>query len=578
MATASNRFELEATPASKGLALGRARVVYPLHFEVEAEPIAPRDVSAEIARFEAALATVRGELKTMRAKLEGPLRRDLEEFIDAHALMLDDPEFTEGVPQRIQRDLLRATAALQAQRDRLATAFDSIEDPYLRGRREDLDQVVGRVFAALMRADAPAPKRGAQTAGEVLICESLAPTELDHWHEHGVLGVVLAGGSSFSHAAILARSLRLPLVVGADDALARVHDGDLVIVDGDNGRGIVRPDALDLSRLRAYQRGAARVQRERARLKTARTVTKDGVPIALFVNAEQPAELAQARRVGCAGVGLFRTEFLYLKRNELPTEEEQFKTYREAVIAMAGRPVTLRTLDLGADKAAHLLDVAEEPNPALGLRGLRLSLARRAVFTTQLRAMLRASAYGPVRVLLPMVASVDETRVARALLSACRESLVDAGVPVAESVELGAMIEVPSAALISAELARELDFLAIGSNDLVQYTVAADRNNAAVSSVYDPLSPAVLRLLALVVENADRAKKPLSLCGELAGDPAFLPLLIALGLTELSMRPDALLDVRERVLGVSRKALRAKRAKLVEATDRAEVEAVLASL
>lgn len=577
MAAPANRIELEATSASKGLVCGRARLVYPLHFEVEPEPIAPREVAAEIARFEAALATVRGELRAMRAKLEGPLRRDLGEFIDAHTLMLEDPEFTDAVPERIRRDLVRASAALQAQRDRLAAAFDSIEDPYLRGRREDLDQVVSRVFAALMRADAPPPKRGAQ-AGEVLVCDSLAPTELDHWHEHGVMGIVLAGGSAFSHAAILARSVRLPLVVGASEALSKIHDGDLVLLDGNLGRVIVRPDALDLSRLRAYQRSSAKLQRERARLKSAPTVTRDGVEISLYVNAEQPAELANARRIGCAGVGLFRTEFLYLKRGELPTEEEQFKAYRDAVIAMAGRPVTLRTLDVGADKAAHLLDIAEEENPSLGLRGLRLSLARRAVFTTQLRAMLRASAYGPVRVLLPMVASIDETRLARSLLAACRDSLVDAGVAVAESVDLGAMIEIPSAALISAELARELDFLAVGSNDLVQYTLAADRNNSAVSAVYDPISPAVLRLLALVVENAERAGKPVSICGELAGDPAFVPMLLALGLTELSMRPDALLDVRERVLGVSRKSLRAKRNRLIEAVDRADVEAVLASL
>ena len=577
MPASTNRIELEATPASKGLVCGRARLVYPLHFEVEPEPIAAREVPGEILRFEAALATVRGELRAMRAKLEGPLRRDLGEFIDAHVLMLEDPEFTQAVPERIRRDLVRATAALQAQRDRLAAAFESIEDPYLRGRREDLDQVVARVFAALMRADAPPVKRGAQ-AGEVLVCESLAPTELDHWHEHGVIGVVLTGGSAFSHAAILARSARLPLVVGASDALAKIHDGDMVLVDGENGRVIVRPDALDLSRLRAYQRSAARLQRERARLKSAPTVTRDGVEISLYVNAEQPAELALARRIGCAGVGLFRTEFLFLRRGELPGEEEQFKAYRDAVIAMAGRPVTLRTLDLGADKAAHLLDIAAEENPSLGLRGLRLSLARRAVFTTQLRAMLRASAYGPVRVLLPMVASIDETRLARSLLLACRDSLVDAGVPVAESVELGAMIEIPSAALISAELARELDFLAIGSNDLVQYTLAADRNNAAVSAVYDPVSPAVLRLLALVVENADRANKPVSICGELAGDPGFVPMLLALGLTELSMRPDALLDVRERILTVSRKSLRAKRIRLIEAIDRADVEAVLAAL
>lgn len=571
------RYEMAATAVARGLALGRARLVYPLHFEVELEPVSPREVPAEIARFEAALATARRELEALRARLSGPLQRDLEEFLDAHVLMLSDPELAEGVPERIRRDLVRATAALKAQRDRLASAFDAIEDAYLRGRREDLDQVVGRVFAALMRGEAPPQKGRSARHDDVLVCESIAPAELDHWHEHDVLGVVLSGGSAYSHSAILARSLRLPMVCGAAEALTRIHDGDLVLVDGDHGRVVVRPDALDLARLREYQRSATRAKREQSRLRKAPSVTRDGAEIALHINAEQPVDFALGRRLGCAGVGLFRTEFLYL-RGEPPGEEEQFKVYRDAVIAMAGRPVTLRTLDLGADKAsAASLDVATESNPALGLRGLRLSLARRPLFHAQLRAMLRASAYGPVRVLLPMVACIDEVRVARAQLNAVREQLAGLGVPMAEQVDLGAMIEVPSAALVSAELARELEFLAIGSNDLVQYTVAADRNNAAVSSVYDPLNPAVIRLVALVVENAERARKPVSLCGELAGDRKYLPLLLALGLTELSVRPGVLLDVRERLLALSKKALRAKRTRLLEATDRADVEAVLES-
>lgn len=572
------RFEMAAQPVSRGMALGRARVVYPLHFEVELESIAPREVPQEIARFETALATARRELESMRARLSGPLQRDLEEFLQAHMLMLADPEFTEGVPERIRRDLVRATAALKAQRDRLASAFDAIEDAYLRGRREDLDQVVGRVFAALMRGDATVPKSRSARHDDILVCDTVAPAELDHHAEH-MLGMVLAAGSAFSHSAILARSLRLPMVCGASEALAKIHDGDMLLVDGDNGRVIVRPDALDLARLREYQRAATRARREQSKLRKAPTVTKDGVEIGLYVNAEQPQDLALARRLHCAGVGLFRTEFLFLRQGEPPGEDEQFKVYRDAVIAMAGRPVTLRTLDLGADKAANAsLDVAPEQNPALGLRGLRLSLARRQMFASQLRAMLRASAYGPVRILLPMVACVEEVRTARAQLQATREQLASQGHAMAESVDLGAMIEVPSAALVSAELASELEFLAIGSNDLVQYTCAADRNNAAVSSTYDPLNPGVIRLLALVIENADRARKPVSLCGELAGDPTFLPLLLALGLTELSVHPGVLLDVRERLLTLSRKSLRAKRQRLVEATDRADIEALLDSL
>jgi phosphotransferase system enzyme I (PtsI) len=353
----------------------------------------------------------------------------------------------------------------------------------------------------------------------------------------------------------------------------------MVLVDADAGHVIVSPDALDLARLRRHQRDARRAQRQLARLRSAQTLTTDGVEIELHVNAEQPADIAAARRLGAAGVGLFRTEFLYLRHGEAPGEDEQFRAYRDAVIAMAGRPVTLRTLDLGADKAAgSALEIAPEQNPALGLRGVRLSLARRALFQVQLRAMLRASAYGPVRILLPMVTSVAEVRLARGLLGAARASLEDAGSATAEAVELGAMIEVPAAALISAEIASEADFLAIGSNDLVQYTLATDRNNAAVSAHYDPLHPAVLRLLALVVENAQRARKPLSLCGELAGDPRFVPVLVALGLTELSMHPNAILEVRETVLRVSRKSLRARARRLLAATGRDEVEQLLSEL
>ena len=573
------RLELEGIAAARGLALGRARVLYPTRFEVEPEPLPPREVPAELERLERALDSARAELKSLRAKLSGEFAREVAEFIDAHVLILDDPEFVGGVTERIRRGQMRATAALKAQRDRLAAVFDAIDDPYLRSRREDLDQVVARVFAALMRGDGKPGAKSRAEAATILVCDTIAPAELDHWHEHGVLGAVFAGGSAFSHSVILARGLRLPVVCGASEALTRIRDGDMVLVDADAGRVIVSPDALDLARLRQHQRDARRALRQRARLKSAETLTTDGIEIELHVNAELPADIAAARRLGAAGVGLFRTEFLYLRHGEPPGEDEQFRAYRDAVIAMAGRPVTLRTLDLGADKAAgSALDIAPEPNPALGLRGVRLSLARRSLFQTQLRAMLRASAYGPVRILLPMVTTVAEILAARQLLAATREALELAGTATAETIELGAMIEVPAAALISAEIAREVDFLAIGSNDLVQYTLATDRNNAAVSAHYDPLHPAVLRLLALVVENAARARKPVSLCGELAGDPRFVPVLLALGLTELSMHPNAILEVREAVLRLSRKSLRARGRRLLAAVDRGEVEEIIAEL
>jgi phosphotransferase system enzyme I (PtsI) len=573
----TQRYEIEGSAVSRGLALGRARVIYPARFEVEPERIAVREVAAELARLSAALDAARGELKHLQHGLRGSLKRELTEFIESHALILEDPDFGDAVADGIRRGRMRASAALKAHRDRLAAAFDAIEDPYLRSRREDLDQVVGRVFAALMRGPGRAPEtRRERSEVEILVCESLAPSDLDHWHGMGLLGVALAGGSSYSHAAILARHLRVPMVCGATTALARVRDGDLVLVDGDAGRVVLAPDAFDLARLRAYQRDAAREQRQRARLRSTATRTRDGQAIGLYVNAEHPRDIAAARRLGVAGVGLFRTEFLYLRHTEPPGEEEQFRAYREAVLAMAGRPVTLRTLDLGADKAAgSAIELASEPNPALGLRGVRLSLARPALFETQIRAMLRASAYGPVRILLPMLCGLDEAVAARAVISRCTSELAAAGTAVSETLEVGAMIEVPSAALVSAELARALDFLAVGSNDLMQYTLAADRNNAAVSALYDPLHPGMLRLLALVVENAHRARKPISVCGEIAGDAQFAPLLLTLGFTDLSMHPSAILEVREALLGLSRTAQRRRLGRLLECTSRAEVEALL---
>ena len=571
------RIELAGIPGSPGLALGRARVIYPARFEVESAPLPPGEVASELARFDAALVAARAELGALRQRLRGSLKRELAEFIDAHALILDDREFADGVREGIRRHHLHATAALKAHRDRIAAAFEAIEDPYLRSRREDIDQVVGRVFSALMRGDPAGAEPRKRDAAEIVVCDSAAPAELGHWHEHGALAVVLAGGSTYSHAAILARSLRWPQVCAVAGVLSQVRDGDLLLADGDNGRVIVRPDALDLARLREWQRADGRLRRARERLRSAESRTRDGVEIALHVNAEQPADLAQARRMGAAGVGLFRTEFLYLGHAEPPGEDVQYRAYREAVLAMAGKPVTLRTLDLGADKAAGTaVDVAPEANPALGLRGLRLSLARPQLFQRQLRAMLRASAYGPVRVLLPMIAGVEEARLARVTFEHCRAMLARDGAPMAERVELGAMIEVPAAALVSAELAREMDFFAVGSNDLVQYVLAADRNNAAVSGLYDPLHPAVLRLLALVAENAAQAGIPVSVCGEIAGDPRFLPVLLALGYTEFSMRPNALLEARAALQNLSRKALRARARRLLEATSREEIEALFA--
>jgi phosphotransferase system enzyme I (PtsI) len=569
------RIELEGIGAAQGMVVGRARVLYPTHFEVDVETVTAAAVPAESARLSAALETARAELKTVRARLSGELKRELADIVEAHGAILDDPLLEREMAERIRRERLSAEAALKAQRERLLAAFDAIEDPYLRARRDDVEQVLARVYAALKRGTSTPTKRGADDV--VLVCETLSPADLLHAHEHGLLGIVQSSGSPYAHSAILARSLKLPHLVQVREALNRIRDGDHVLVDGAEQRAIVHPDALDLARLRAHQAEARRDERRRSKLKSAATRTTDGARIALHVNAEKAEEIAVARRLGAAGVGLFRTEFLFLRAGEPPDEDEQFRAYRDAVIAMAGRPVTLRTLDLGADKVPQgVMDLRREENPALGLRGVRLSLARPDVFAMQLRAMLRASAYGPVRILLPMVSRVDEVLASRALLEACRADLVAQRHAIAEEIELGAMVEVPGAALASAGLQRAVDFLAIGSNDLTQYTLAADRNNADLAQTYDPLHPAVLRLIALTVDNARRARKSISLCGELAGDPRMTALLIALGLTELSLHVGAVLEVREVVLGLSRKTLRGRRDRILEALNREELDALLA--
>jgi phosphotransferase system enzyme I (PtsI) len=571
----TTRTELEGSIAAKGLALGVARVVYSTKIDVETEPLLASGVPNEVKRFEGALKTARAELANLSDKVSGALARDLSEIIDAHAMILDDPEFTDAVVQLIRKEQLRATAALKRQRDLLAEAFDAIDDPYLRGRRDDLDHVVSRVYAALQRGGAE-PERKASAEGQILVCDTVPPAELAQLADSGLRGLICTASSPYSHTAILARGLRLPFACGVKHALSIVHEGDPILLDADQGRIIVRPDNIDLSRFRTQQKEADRLRKQRARIKVADARTRDGVAIKLYVNAENADAIAAARRAGADGVGLFRTEFLFMKRRELPSEDEQFRAYRDAIVAMAGRPVTLRTLDLGADKAlGGPLEMAAEENPALGLRGIRYSLARKDIFSVQLRAMLRASAYGPMRILLPMVSSVEEVREARELIELCTDEVRRSRHPVADEIPLGAMIEVPAAALVSADIARHADFLAVGSNDLAQYVLAADRNNAAVAGNYDPLHPAFIRLLFLVFDNARQAKRPLSVCGEIAGDPRYTPLLVALGLTEFSMHPNALADVRESVAALSRKALRHKTARLLHAPDRAALAEVV---
>lgn len=558
--------------ASRGSALGRARVRLPHALEVAEERIEPGQVEAELARLHAAIDTVRGEMHALRDRLHGALAHEVGEFLDLHTLLLDDPELLHGLDELIRTGRYAADYALRLQRDRIAAVFEAMDDAYFRSRVDDIDQVIGRIHAALHRR--AGEMQG--VAGEILIADNVAPAELAQLQAQGVLAIVTAAGSALSHSAILARSLHLPLVVGAAQALLKINDGDALTVDGSSGTVILEPDADDLRAHRDRVREHARERKQLHRLRREPTRTVDGVDIRLYANAESREDVAEAHALGAAGVGLYRTEFLFLQRSELPTEEEQFRAYRDVVLGMTGRSVTIRTLDLGADKADRTgLALRDEPNPALGLRGVRLSLARDGLLETQLRALLRASGYGPLRVLVPMVSSREEIRRVRRMLDRVADDLRREGHEIAEQVPLGAMIEVPAAAIALPSFIGAIDFLSIGTNDLIQYLLAADRNNEALGELYTPLHPAVLRLIRDVIRLSKARGKSVAVCGEMAGDPAFAPLLLALGLEEFSLHPATLLELRRAIRDLDLGALRARAPSLLRARDRKAIEAWL---
>jgi phosphotransferase system enzyme I (PtsI) len=562
--------------AAPGMALGRVRLERPARFSIDSTPLPDDEVEHEIARLEQAFAAAREDMAELRRKLHGALAREVGEFIDAHSQLLDDPELIEGLRAMIRKGHYRAAAALKAQRDRLVAVFEAMDDPYLRSRGEDVEHVIARVQSALARQASSEEKKLATRVGEILVTESVAPGELAHLASHGILAVVADSGSPYSHSAILARSLHLPMLVNAKGVLEDLRDGDLALVDGVRGEVVVHPAAQDLAQFRNWQREAQREGRRLARLAGAETRTRDGHKLRLFANAERPEDIERARNLGVAGIGLYRTEFLFLAHVGLPGEDEQFATYRDAILSAGGLPVTFRTLDLGADKAdAAGLTVAPEPNPALGVRGVRLSLRQPAVFVTQLRAILRASCYGPVRILVPMVSDAAEMIEVRSMLEESARDLRTAGHEIPDQFELGAMVEVPAAAINVRALLDVADFLAIGSNDLTQYVLAADRNNDQLGGLYRPAHPAVLRVLAWVIGRARMARKPVCLCGEIAGDPAFAPVLVALGLEDFSMLPDRILGQRDALSRCDRRHLRAMAPRLLRAHDNGELSALL---
>jgi len=554
-------FQVFGLPVSRGVAIGRAVLVASSRVDVAHYFIDDERVDGEIDRLRTARDAVANELSTLQRDLPAEAPAELSALLDVHLMLLHDETLTGATKQWIRERHYNAEWALSAQLEVLARQFDEMEDEYLRERKADLEQVVERLLRAMARGPAssfaPAPGvRPRDFAGEdplVLVANDIAPADMLQFKRSVFTGFVTDVGGKTSHTAIVARSMDIPAVVGAREASRIIRQDDWIIIDGDAGIVIVDPSPIVLEEYRFRQRQIELGRDRLARLRHTPAVTIDGERVELLANIEMPSDAQAALEAGAVGVGLFRSEFLFMNRDgELPGEDEQFEAYKTAVQAMNGLPVTIRTVDIGADKplermSAHELRHEHALNPALGLRAIRWSLSEPGMFRQQLRAILRAAAYGKVRLLIPMVAHLSEVRHTLEALARAQQQLNELGKAYGP-VEVGAMIEVPAAALVLPSFLRYFDYVSIGTNDLIQYTLAIDRADEAVAHLYDPWHPAVLRLLQQTIAQARAAGKHVSVCGEMAGDPAFTELLLGMGLRSFSMHPAQIASIKQRVL------------------------------
>ncbi|HET6756710.1 MAG TPA: phosphoenolpyruvate--protein phosphotransferase [Burkholderiales bacterium] len=531
---------------SSGIAIGHAHLISHAALEVAHFSVPRKRIEGEIARFDAAIQSVQKELQALYSA-GGTTRAsaEFEAFLDLHQMILNDPTLSKAPRKIIEETQCNAEWALTQQMQVLLDEFDQIEDAYLRERRADVTQVVERVLKALMGHPGYVPPPAGRDS--VLVAHDLSPADVISFKQYPLTAFVTDLGGATSHTAILARSLNLPSIVALHHGRTLIRENDLLIVDGSAGVVMVEPDEQVLDEYKLKQNEWRLEQQKLLRLRSAPAATLDGVKVELHANIELPDDLDQVKNSGATGIGLFRSEFLFLNRDGLPSEDEQFEAYRKVAKEMKSLPVTIRTLDLGGEKRIDG-DLRVAPNPALGLRAVRYCLAEPQMFLTQLRAILRASAFGNIRILVPMLSNLTELRQVRQAVAEARRSLTAEKKRFDESIAIGGMVEIPAAALSIETFAKHLDFLSIGTNDLIQYTLAIDRTDDAVSHLYDPLHPAVLYLVAHSIHAADRAKIPISVCGEMAGDVLFTRLLLGFGLREFSMHPADLLAVKQQVL------------------------------
>lgn len=544
---------------SRGIAIGEAMILRRDIIDVTQIQVRKKDIPAEIKRFRAALKTAKKHLLSVRDGIPESAPNDVTAFIETHLLMLDDSVLAQRPIELIKSHGCNAEHALQMQREQLARVFDEMEDPYIATRMDDVNHVINEIlrsFPSTRSTESNKQESLHNWAGQIVIADDLTPADTLVMQSQGVAGFITETGGQLSHTAILARSLGIPAVVGVHNIRQYISSGESIIVDGESGMLLAEAEPAMISGFRKQQKAIRLRARELVKLTDQQAVTLDGVDVSLQANIEIEDDIKALKRVKADGVGLYRTEFLYLSREDLPTEEEHFKVYSRLVRSLKGAPLTIRTVDLGADKQVSTKSAGPlAHNPAMGLRGIRLCLNDLSLLMPQLRALLRASAKGPINIMFPMVTNLREVHQCLELVESVKEALAEKGLKYDPDIKIGAMVEVPGAALAADQFAKHLDFLSIGTNDLIQYTLAIDRIDDQVDYLYEPLHPAVLQLIKRTIDAGRDADIPVGMCGEMAGDARYVRLLLGLGLTQFSMPPNQLLEVKRMLNTSDRKKL-----------------------
>ncbi|PLS06371.1 phosphoenolpyruvate--protein phosphotransferase [Neobacillus cucumis] len=531
---------LKGIAASNGIAIAKAyRLVEP---DLSFEKHTVEDVTAEVGRFRKAMEKSKSELEAIRDKAKVDLGADKAAIFEAHLLVLGDPELNAPIEDKIQSEKVNAESALKETADMFVMMFEQMDNEYMKERAADIRDVTKRVLAHLLGVQLVNPSMISEEV--IIVAEDLTPSDTAQLNRNFVKGFTTNIGGRTSHSAIMARSMEIPAVVGTKTATEEINNGDLVIVDGLKGEVHINPTPELVDEYHKVHEEYEVQKAEWAKLVNEPTVSADDHHVELAANIGTPNDLKGVIENGGEGVGLYRTEFLYMGRDQLPTEEEQFESYKAVLEGMKGKPVVVRTLDIGGDKELPYLDLPKEMNPFLGFRAIRLCLEEQDIFRTQLRALLRASSFGNLKIMFPMIATLDEFRSAKAILEEEKQKLLSEGQTVAEKIELGIMVEIPSTAVLADQFAKEVDFFSIGTNDLIQYTMAADRMNQRVSYLYQPYSPSILRLVKMVIDAAHAEGKWTGMCGEMAGDETAIPVLLGLGLDEFSMSATSILKAR----------------------------------